>query len=70
MVFFLGSARLMFLVFGALQVGLGVCGLGGAGTPKAALFKLKLGLRTSSGPTKVTMRASGLGRRMVVYSRG
>ena len=41
---FNGVARLIFLVFGARQVGLGVCGLGGAGTPKAALLKLKHGL--------------------------
>ena len=37
---FLGSARLIFLVFDARQVGLGLCGLGGAGIPKAALVKL------------------------------
>ena len=36
---FLGSVRLIFLVFGARQVGLGVCGLGGAGTPKSGTFK-------------------------------
>ena len=64
------TAQLMFLDFGARQVGFGVCGLGGAGTPKAALFKLQLGLRTSSGPTKVTMGAPGLGRRMVLYFGG
>ena len=56
---FLGSARLIFLVFGARQVGLGVCGLVGAVSPKEALFKLQLGLRTSSGPTEVTIGAPG-----------
>ena len=67
---FLGSARLIFLVFDARQVGLGLCGLGGAGIPKAALVKLQLRLRISSGPTKVTMGALWLGKRMVLYSWG
>ena len=37
-----------------------VCGLDVADIPRAALFKLKLGLRAFSGPTKVTQVASGL----------
>ena len=36
-----------------------ICELGGAGIPRAALFKLNLGLQASSGPTKVTQGAPG-----------
>ena len=36
-----------------------VCELGGAGTPRAALFRLILGLQGSLGPTKVTQVAPG-----------
>ena len=49
-----------FLVLGGRHVGLGVCALGGAGTPNAALLKLKLGLQPPSGPTEVTQGARGL----------
>ena len=58
------------LCFGARQVGLGVCGLGGAGSPKAAVFKLKTWASGLFGAHRGNLGSFRIGRRMVLYSWG